>query len=99
MNVQTTPPPDLQPPAPADPPAPAPEPPPAARIVVAGGKTEREIELEGRLDREGKEKVAAQVAASHAQNECDRLRSQLLTIGQVKPATKTAGTGWFETED
>ena len=91
-------------PAPTPPPAPSPEPeaPPATKIVVTGGKTEREIDLENRLAATEAAKRKAETDAAHAQDVADQLRAQLKPTpptAPTKPTAKRASFGWWNEED
>ena len=81
---------------------PAPEPPPATLIVVEGTKTEREIELERRLEEEATARRQAETDASYHADEARRLK-ELQSQTPAPPAgkklvTKT-GAGWFTYEE
>jgi hypothetical protein len=79
-------------------PAPAPEPPLATKIVVNGGKTELELELEQKLtEAEAGRKKAEQEAAWNADER--RRLIEATTPAAPKAKKKTVGTGWFENEE
>ena len=89
----------VQTPAPVTHPSTAP---PAARVVLAGTKTEREIDLEAQLA-EARAQVATTAAAKKAReveiNELqDRLRS-FTPPPPPEPKKKRIGVGWFEAEE
>ena len=88
--------PETPPPAPAA--APAPEPPPATRIVVTGTKTEREIDLENRLESESSARKKAETDAAFAQDAAAKLREQMTAV-HPRVKLKKVSFGFFTEED
>jgi hypothetical protein len=74
---------------PADPPAPAPAA-PTAGTTVAGGKSEREIELERLVEQEQNARRKAETIAAEKEDEAKRLRD-LQSGAPKKKKKKTSG--------
>jgi hypothetical protein len=90
------------PPSPAPdvtPPPPASAPPPATKIVVEGTKTEREIELERRLNEtEARAKKAETDAGYHA-DEARKARELLTAVPAPRAKQKRTAVGFWEVEE
>jgi hypothetical protein len=82
---------------PATPPPPS-DPPPATRIVVEGQKTEREIELERRLEDESNARRKAETDASYHADEARRLKELQSQVPQPRKQ-KRIGVGFWEIEE
>jgi hypothetical protein len=90
-NPPPTPTPEAPPPPPAAP--------PATKIVVEGSKTEREIDLERRLEAEAAARRKAETDASYYADEARRLKELQSQVPTAKHKQKRVAVGFWEVEE